>query len=303
MAQQCDVSVEDGVLVDGVDASAAIRGPEVTAAVSAVAANPAVRARARPAAAGLGALPGHVAVAEGRDMGTVVFPDADVKVFLTASEEERARRRHAELPGSDLAEVREDLRRRDRLDTRRVHSPLRPADDATLVATDGRPVEDVVDEIGALVDRLRGAARHGDGARTAADRRRPTVELSSRTGAVRAPIRPGFWAGEGPAAVIFYKFAQTALKVAFTILFRTTVEGREHIPATGAFVLAPVHRSNLDTPMQSFMPRRLRFMGKDSLWKVGWAAWLLSALGGFPVNRGCGRPGGPRRRARLPAGR
>ena len=250
MAQQCDVSVEDGVLVDGVDASAAIRGPEVTAAVSAVAANPAVRARLVPLQRDW-ARTRHVAVAEGRDMGTVVFPDADVKVFLTASEEERARRRHAELPGSDLAEVREDLRRRDRLDTRRVHSPLRPADDATLVATDGRPVEDVVDEIGALVDRC-GRRRTGDAhGRHGAVRRRPTVELSSRTGAVRAPLRPGFWAGEGPAAVIFYKFAQTALKVAFTILFRTTVEGREHIPSTGAFVLAPVHRSNLDTPMQS----------------------------------------------------
>jgi 1-acyl-sn-glycerol-3-phosphate acyltransferase len=71
------------------------------------------------------------------------------------------------------------------------------------------------------------------------------------------------------------------------ILFRVRVEGREHIPASGACVVAPVHRSNLDVPILAFVTRRrLRFMGKDSLWKHRLAAGYLTALGGFPVVRG-----------------
>jgi len=66
-----------------------------------------------------------------------------------------------------------------------------------------------------------------------------------------------------------------------------SIEGRHHIPATGPFVLAPVHRSNMDTPITSCLTRRrMRFMGKDSLWKGGPVSWALSSLGGFPVTRG-----------------
>ena len=68
---------------------------------------------------------------------------------------------------------------------------------------------------------------------------------------------------------------------------RMRIEGREHLPATGGYVLAPVHRSYIDTPISSCLTRRrLRFMGKDTLWKYGWSGWTLSALGGFPVSRG-----------------
>lgn len=96
-----------------------------------------------------------------------------------------------------------------------------------------------------------------------------------------------FMAGQGLASRVAYFVARTAL-VAFTRLWtRLRVEGREHIPATGPFVLAPVHRSNMDTPISACVTRRrLRFMGKDSLWKFGPAAWVLSSLGGFPVSRG-----------------
>ena len=66
-----------------------------------------------------------------------------------------------------------------------------------------------------------------------------------------------------------------------------SITGREHLPRHGGYVLAPVHRSYIDTPISSCLTRRrLRFMGKDTLWKRGWSAWLLSALGGFPVTRG-----------------
>jgi len=86
-------------------------------------------------------------VAEGRDIGSVVFPDADLKVFLTASEEERAKRRQRDERAPDVAAVAADLARRDKLDSDRAASPLRPADDAVVIDTTARTVDDVVDEV------------------------------------------------------------------------------------------------------------------------------------------------------------
>ena len=86
----------------------------------------------------------------------------------------------------------------------------------------------------------------------------------------------------------FYRVARTACVVFCTVWLRMRVEGREHVPASGAFVLAPVHRSNLDTPIVAGVSRRpLRYMGKDSLFRDHrFFGWMLSALGGFPVARG-----------------
>jgi 1-acyl-sn-glycerol-3-phosphate acyltransferase len=94
-------------------------------------------------------------------------------------------------------------------------------------------------------------------------------------------------AGNSRASLAFYWFCRGAVVWFFRLWSRLTVEGREHVPAAGAFVVAPVHRSNVDTPIVGAVTRRrLRFMGKDSLWKSGAGSWLLSALGGFPVVRG-----------------
>jgi len=140
----------DAVTLDGRDVTAEIRGPAVTAAVSAVSAHAGVRevmvARQR---AWVGAHGGGVV--EGRDIGTVVFPDASVKVFLTASDDERARRRQrdeaAAARPTDVGDIRDALARRDALDSGRVTSPLRPAADALVLDTTGRTVEDVAAEI------------------------------------------------------------------------------------------------------------------------------------------------------------
>ena len=133
-------------LVDGEDASVAIRGPEVPGAVSAVAANPDVRvemvARQREWVAELGG-----GVMEGRDIGSVVFPDAEVKVYLTASPEVRARRRAAEVPGLDVDAVAADIRRRDEADSSRTASPLVTADGAQVLDTSELTVDGVVDAI------------------------------------------------------------------------------------------------------------------------------------------------------------
>ncbi len=139
-----ELEVSDaGVIVDGVDATIEIRGPEVTRAVSLVAANPAVRtelrSRQREWAVGRAG-----AVVEGRDIGTVVFPDADLKVFLTARADVRADRRSQEVSDLDYETVAADLARRDTLDEGREDSPLAQAADALVLDTSGMGIEEVV---------------------------------------------------------------------------------------------------------------------------------------------------------------
>jgi 1-acyl-sn-glycerol-3-phosphate acyltransferase len=80
---------------------------------------------------------------------------------------------------------------------------------------------------------------------------------------------------------------RTIVVVITRALTCTTVEGREHLPRSGPFILAPVHRSYIDTPIVACITRRrLRYMGKDTMWQRRWSGWLLSGLGGFPVTRG-----------------
>jgi 1-acyl-sn-glycerol-3-phosphate acyltransferase len=95
-------------------------------------------------------------------------------------------------------------------------------------------------------------------------------------------------AGQSLASKGLYQLVRTLVEVICRVWNRVTVDGKEHLPRTGPYILAPVHRSNIDTPYASVVSprRRLRFMGKDSLWKHRWAAWFLSAVGGFPVTRG-----------------
>ncbi|MQY13157.1 Cytidylate kinase [Streptomyces sp. RB5] len=147
------------ITVDGTDVAAPIRGKEVTAAVSAVSAVPEVRARitelqrtiAREAAGGI--------VVEGRDIGTTVLPDADVKIFLTASEEARAARRSGELKGKDaqsLEATREALVKRDAADSGRKTSPLAKAGDAVEVDTTELTLDQVIECVVTLIEEKRG---------------------------------------------------------------------------------------------------------------------------------------------------
>jgi cytidylate kinase len=140
-----DIAFEgDRVLLDGEDVSEAIRTPEISQEASRRATDPAVR---EALVAKQRALLAHGDwVAEGRDIGTVVAPDADVKVFLTAAPEERARRRAAEL-GTDAGVVLREQTMRDERDRSREHSPLAPAVDAVPVDTMGLSLEEVVDQI------------------------------------------------------------------------------------------------------------------------------------------------------------
>jgi CMP/dCMP kinase len=146
-------SQDDGrmydIYIDGEDVTWAVRSPEVDRAVSAVSAHPGVRDGLLALQRSIGRS-GRV-IMPGRDIGTVVMPDAELKIWLDASIGERARRRQAELAQRDIVvtvpEVREEMHRRDQQDASRAQAPMEAASDAIVINTDGRDVDDVVKQI------------------------------------------------------------------------------------------------------------------------------------------------------------
>ncbi|HEX6998713.1 MAG TPA: (d)CMP kinase [Gammaproteobacteria bacterium] len=153
-----DPSGEERVLLAGEDVTAALRTEECGAGASRVAAVPEVRAALLARQRAFARPPGLVA--DGRDMGTTVFPDASLKVFLTASPEERARRRHKQLKekGIDvsLPDLSWDIAQRDRRDANRAVAPLRPADDARLLDSTSLSPEEVIARIVTWLEAARG---------------------------------------------------------------------------------------------------------------------------------------------------
>jgi cytidylate kinase len=157
LGERATFDVEDGRIgIDGHDVAAAIRTPEIDKAAAMVARHPAVRrvlvARQRSYGEGGGV------VMEGRDIGTVVFPAAGVKIYLDASPEERARRRaadpaHASSKSAQLSDVATALAERDKSDSTRAVSPLAVANDAVVIDTTGVPIDGVVDRVLAVVRR------------------------------------------------------------------------------------------------------------------------------------------------------
>jgi cytidylate kinase len=169
VAAHLQLEIGDGVTrVDGEDIAQAIRTPEIDAAAAAVARLPRVREVLNVRQRELGQQ-GSVVI-EGRDIGTVVFPDADVKIFLDASPEERARRRahdplHASgRTGAAIAEVATALEARDRSDRTRAAAPLVRAEDAVAIDTTGLPIDGVIDEVMRIVHK-----RQADGGSTSRD--------------------------------------------------------------------------------------------------------------------------------------
>ncbi len=168
VAARVDIRFQDGrTFLDGEDVEDEIRGDAVTTAVSPVAAHPqvreAVRAPQRAAVSDAGG------VVEGRDIGTVVFPDADVKVYLTASPEERARRRATQLGRDDLELLASQMAERDGRDSSRPVAPMQEADDAWLLDSTGLTLEEVVDSIVERIHEVVAGVEHADLAARAVD--------------------------------------------------------------------------------------------------------------------------------------
>ena len=175
IARTCEISfghvegdpLPKRVFIDGVKVTDAIRTARIDKAVSPTSAAPSVRTALVDQQRRIGA--GGDFVVEGRDIGTVVFPDAAVKVFLTASDEERAHRRVRQnvdrgIGSIDYEEVLADLRRRDEADSSRATSPLVAAEDAVRIDSTSHYIEEVIDEICALADVARDEDRAGAGA-------------------------------------------------------------------------------------------------------------------------------------------
>jgi cytidylate kinase len=164
LAHSTDVRLEAGpdgnrVLLDDVDVTSRLRTPEITAAASQVSVHPPIRRWLVRLQQALGAQ-GNV-VMEGRDIGTVVFPDAPVKIFLDASPEKRGERRYEQNRGTAVAtqlpvKVLEEIRERDRRDRTRADSPLRPAPDATIIDSTDLTLDQVIERSAALVEQYLG---------------------------------------------------------------------------------------------------------------------------------------------------
>jgi cytidylate kinase len=264
-----------------------IRGPLVSQNVSAVSADPGVRAlltaRQREEAAG-----GDI-VLEGRDTGTVVFPDAEVKVFLVASIDERARRRREQLLAQRIDQPLDELAAaivsRDAYDSGRAIAPLRKAEDAVEIDTTGMTIPEVVAAVTALIeaDRAKPAPEGAMSPRRASGR----VAPSRATGGAEDGKWPICRMVRSPLDTGLYRFAYSFLPPLWRLTFRMKISGTENIPLTGAVLLVSNHRSNLDPFFIGVsFPRQVHFMAKAELWKVKMLGRLIDRLGSFPVSRG-----------------
>ena len=284
------LEVGERVLLDGEDVTGAIRGDDVNAAVSRVAAHPGVREELVRRQREWVAVHGS-AVVEGRDIGSVVLPGADLKVFLTADVEERAARRAGEragAPGPDGAAVqavRTAIELRDQLDSARAADPLVVAEGAVVVDSTGRGVGEVVDELWARLVALGRAPSREDVAPL------PGVTEPARP-TDRAPVGDPAPSAARPrpaprAELAFYACCRAIAVGASRLWWPGPVLGAERLPRRGAYVLAPVHRSNVDWLVVARVTRRrLRYIVKEEVWRVRAAGKLVELLGGFPVRRG-----------------
>lgn len=285
----------DGIRVDGRQVGQEIRGAAVTSAVSAVAAVPEVRrilVRQQQALLGAGGI-----VLEGRDTGSVVAPAADLKLYLTADPAVRAERRAVQAgEAAAAARVQADLQRRDTVDSSRAASPLAVAPDAVVLDTSELSEAEVVDRIAGL---LRSRAETADGSAS----RQPPGDTEA-TGPPRpAPVtgptpipgsreaeavpRDPWRAQPGPPYLPWlFLVLQRPARLLAQLVFRVSVQGREHLPRTGAVIVAGNHSGFLDGPLvAAFAPRPLRVLVKAELYR-GVLGRALHRLGQIPVHRG-----------------
>jgi cytidylate kinase len=250
------------VFVGDREISQEIRGPLVSKHVSAVSADPGVR-RVLTQRQREQAKQGDV-VLEGRDMGTVVVPEAEVKIFLTASVEERARRRREQLDQQgvkvSLDQLVADISTRDSLDSQREVAPLRKAEDALEIDTTALDIAQVI-------------ARVSDEVRRVQKLTLPKWKLCRMQ--------------KGPLDTFVYRMVYFVLGPTWRFFYRIRVVGVEHFPLTGPVVVACNHKAMTDPFfLGSNAPRQIHYMAKVELWKFKPLAWAMDKFGTFPVNRG-----------------
>jgi cytidylate kinase len=254
-----ELALQDGVqktMLNGTDVTERIRDLDVTRSVSAVSAMKAVRDRMTAMQRALGKNGG--VVMEGRDIGTVVFPDAEFKIYLDASIEVRAKRRFQELVAKGveikLEDLVEEIRERDRLNSERAIAPLKRAEDAVHIDTSGMTFDDQVEEIVKIVK---------------------TGLSPKKIPAKGIPVRG------------LYHFIQSMMLFYYRVCFRYEVYGIENVPMEGPVLIAPNHAAFHDPPLiASILKRELHFMAKKELYKIPVVGDVIKYSGSIPVDRG-----------------
>ena len=273
------------VLVNGEDVSDKIRTPEVSMGASAVAKQSAVRAFLLDTQRSIAAE--NDIIMDGRDIGTVVLPVAQVKLFLTASAEERANRRFKELQEkgdpSTYEEVLADINQRDYNDSHREIAPLKQAEDAVLLDSTNLTIDEVVAEIVKAARNAEGASSESedDGSKKKSERRRREM----------MPPRPISKTKKiNPIRQFFYTILRPIVRLIMKIKYDLSYEGLENVPKDGGNILASNHRSYAD-PVFIAMGVRvpISYMAKEELFKQNiFFTWLIKTFGAFPVSRGAG---------------
>ena len=270
------------VLLNGEDVSEKIRTPEVSMGASAVSAIPKVREF-------LFSLQQNIAkenniIMDGRDIGTVVLPNADVKIFLTATAEERANRRFKELSekgdSSTYDEVLQDIIQRDYNDSHREVAPLKKADDAVEVDSTNLTLEQAVQEIHRIITEKTEKPENTE------DKPKRKRELPKIKPVIRGKKL-------NPVKMFFYGLLRYIVMGIFKVYFNLKFEGKENIPTDGSNIFASNHRSMTD-PIVIAMPTKVpcTFMAKEELFQGNiFFKWLITAFGAFPVARGKGDTG------------
>ena len=251
-------TVDDGrqytVYANSEDVTWQIRRPDVDANVSPVSAYPGVRQALTEQQRRIGRRGRIVMI--GRDIGTVVLPEAHLKVYLEATAEKRARRRHREIQErgeeADYAEVLAAMRRRDEIDSEREAAPLRPADDAIIIDTSGLSIAEVLAKVEELAQN-------------------PKSKAQSSNGKGRA---------------IFRRFACSLLRLLLRLFTHLEVTGLENIPQGGPLLVAFNHLAHLDGALVlAFLPQPVEGIALEDLYHVPITGQLLRLYGTIPVHR------------------
>ena len=263
--------------IDGQDVTELIRDPELTAKVRHVASAPRVREQLVAMQHAFATRHGKI-VTEGRDQGTVVFPDARIKFFLTADPAERARRRAEELQAQgasvNLDEIRQAIEARDQSDENRTIGPLKPAEDAVRLDSTGLSIEESVERICRRAEELlRGEGVSPWVARASCPR---SSGKDRPHESVQVPRSPAAW----------YWFARLLCRCFCAAFFRYRAYGRESIPREGSFVLACNHQSFLDPVFCGVaVNRHVTYMARDTLFKNWFFGPLISSVNAIPISR------------------
>ena len=270
------------VVLNGEDVSDKIRTPEISMGASAVSAMPKVREF-------LFGLQQDIAkknniIMDGRDIGTVVLPNAQVKIFLTATAEERANRRFKELQEkgdpSTYEQVLEDIKQRDYNDMHRDIAPLKKADDAIEVDSTRMTLDEVIDEIVRIIKEKTAGGDSGKG------------EGKSETRATRElmPVRPIKKKSPTIIKLFFYNLLRYLTLFAYHCYYNIKWEGKENVPKDGGNIFASNHRSYQDPVFTALACRvPISYMAKEELFhKNVFFTGLIKLFGAFPVVRGKG---------------